>query len=250
VAQTQLRRIFVDNVDKLRDLNPDRGVVLCANHRSFFDQYLIMLSIWEGGCKWPQRIYFPVRSNFFYDQPLGLFINMAVGGGVMYPPIFRDTAKASLNKEAVERIISFLKVPGNLVGMHPEGTRGKGPDPYEMLPAQPGVGQLVLQAKPIVLPVFINGLSNDFLGDVKLNFQRDIRRTNPVIITFGDPVDYAEFTQRPPRAALYKKTADFIRERILALRPRERELRAACLAGEIPDDHPSWFRNLRRRWNW
>mgnify|MGYP001480307136 CR=1 FL=1 len=37
--------------------------------------------------------------------------------------------------------------PGTVVGLHPEGTRGKGPDPYTFLPAQPGVGKLALVAE-------------------------------------------------------------------------------------------------------
>ena len=54
--------------------------------------------------------------------------------------------------------------------MHPEGTRGKGPDPYELLPAQPGVGKLALVGKPVVIPAFILGLGNDIVEDVRLNF--------------------------------------------------------------------------------
>ena len=51
--------------------------------------------------------------------------------------------------------------------MHPEGTRGKGPDPYEFLPAQPGVGKLALVAQPIVIPAFILGLGNNIVEDIR-----------------------------------------------------------------------------------
>ena len=43
------------------------------------------------------------------------------------------------------------------------GTRGKGDSPYELLPAHPGVGQIVLQARPIAVPVFVNGLPNGLM---------------------------------------------------------------------------------------
>ncbi|HTM21537.1 MAG TPA: 1-acyl-sn-glycerol-3-phosphate acyltransferase, partial [Kofleriaceae bacterium] len=155
------RRLYVDGIDWMIDFAPDRGVVQAANHRSFFDQYVAMLPYQRVGVPWVERLFFPVRSNFFYESPLGVFVNLLIGAGTMYPPVFRDPAKSELTKEGVGRVIEFLQKPGTLVGVHPEGTRGKGPDPYELLPAQPGVGQLIRRARPTVLPVWVNGLSND-----------------------------------------------------------------------------------------
>jgi 1-acyl-sn-glycerol-3-phosphate acyltransferase len=250
IKPTQMRRTLVENLEYLVKLHPDRGVVFAANHRSFFDQYIIMLALFtSGGSKWARRIYFPVRANFFYERPLGMLVNYFFSGGSMYPPIFRDASRAELNKDAVERVLRLMKDPGTLVGMHPEGTRGKGPDPYELLPAQPGIGQMVLQGHPIVVPIFIGGLSNDIVGDIRLNFRKDVRRINPVVIVYGDPLDYSEFTKRPPRAALYKKCADHIRDEIIKLSKRERELRAACLSGAITDDDPRWLANFWKQHN-
>jgi 1-acyl-sn-glycerol-3-phosphate acyltransferase len=250
IGPATMRRTLVHNLEPLLTLNPDRGVIFASNHRSFFDLYLVMLALFTSGkSRWARRIYFPVRANFFYERPLGMFVNYFVGGGSMYPPIFREASRAELNKEAVERVLGFLKEPGTLVGMHPEGTRGKGPDPYELLPAQPGLGQLVLQARPIVIPIFINGLSNDIVGDIRLNFRKGARRERPVIIAYGDPVDYSDFTTRPPRAALYKKCSDFIHEKIRALSQVERALRADCVSGAIGDDDPRWLGNFRKLHN-
>ena len=140
----------------------------------------------------------------------------------------------------------MLEQPGTLVGMHPEGTRGKGPDPYELLRAQPGIGQVVLRAKPIVMPVFINGVQNDFLFESFRNYKPGMRKERPVIIVFGEPMDYSEFTAKKPRVALYKKCADRIREEILKLTEREKQIRAACAAGAISDDDPNWLSNRRK----
>jgi 1-acyl-sn-glycerol-3-phosphate acyltransferase len=53
----------------------------------------------------------------------------------------------------------------------------------------------VLQARPVVVPVFIGGLSNDIAREVRQNFgARD-----PVIILFGDPVDLSDFDDEDPR---------------------------------------------------
>src|SRR5437762_2004320 len=108
----------------------------------------------------------------------------------MYPPMFRQTGRQARNKRNLDKITEFLAKPGSVVGVHPEGTRGKGPDPYEMLPAMPGIGQIALYAKPIVLPAWINGLSNDFVRDLRANFAPNIRRERPVICVYGTPIDY------------------------------------------------------------
>jgi 1-acyl-sn-glycerol-3-phosphate acyltransferase len=237
------RRIYVDNIEWLLDQPSERGVLLCMNHRSYFDAYITMFSLYELGGRWADKIYFPVRSNFFYEHPVGFAVNLVIGGGTLYPPIFRDTARSELNRDALDRMVRFLDQPGALIGMHPEGTRGKGPDPYHLLPAQPGVGQVVLQARPLVVPAFVNGLSNSYLQDITDTYRKDIRRERPIVIAFGDPVDYSDLAQQKPRAALYKRTADRIRGAILALGEREREIRAACLRGEIPDEHPNWVMN-------
>jgi 1-acyl-sn-glycerol-3-phosphate acyltransferase len=241
VSRAISRRTLVDNVDPLLDFAPDRGVVLVANHRSFFDMYMIMLGLYGSGAEWPERLYFPVRSNFFYEHPAGLAVNFAVGGGSMYPPIFRDRAKAEHNKDSLARTVRFLEQPGTVVGLHPEGTRNKRDDPYELLPAQPGIGQIILASKPIVVPIFINGLSNDVVRDVKLNFHPQGFRQSPIIICYGDPLDYSDLAARRPRAALYKQMSDRTREAITELGARERELRAQCTGGQIPADDPNWI---------
>ena len=237
------RRIYVDNIEWLLDRPSERGVLLCLNHRSYFDAYITMFSLYELGAMWADKIYFPVRSNFFYEHPVGFAVNLVIGGGALYPPIFRDTARAELNRDALDRMVRFLDQPGALVGMHPEGTRGKGPDPYELLPAQPGVGQVVLRSRSLVVPAFVNGLSNSYVQDITDTYRRDIRRERPIIIAFGSPVDYDDLAQQKPRAALYKRAADRIRQAIVELGAREREIRDACLRGEIPDDDPHWVMN-------
>lgn len=238
------RRVYAENLESLlAPPSEDRGVVMCLNHRSYFDAFISMWAIYEAGARWPHRIYFPVRSNFFYEHPLGVGVNVALGGGSLYPPIFREASKAGLNKDAVQRMVRFLSRPGSFVGMHPEGTRGKGPDPYALLPAQPGIGQIVLQARPVVIPAFIGGLSNSLPRDVAANYYPNIRQDNPIILVVGKPLDYSDLSSQKPRAALYKKTSDRILAEIAKCGEREKELRAACLRGEIPRDAPGWVMN-------
>ncbi len=241
VYRTVSRRLYLDGAEKIIHLNPDRGVVLATNHRTFFDQYIAMLGLYEAGLSWTRKMFFPVRSNFFYEHPAGIALNLFVTGGTMYPPIFRGAHKAAMNRQSLDCLIDYLQDPQALVGVHPEGTRGKGEDPYEILPAQPGIGEIILKSKAIVIPLFINGMSNHFISQVRKNYQPGVQNTDPVIACFGDPVDYSEFATKKPRAALYKQTADRVRDAIVLLGQRERALRADCLSGVIPDDAPGWI---------
>lgn len=236
-------RILAEGLEDLIALRPETGVMLVSNHRSFFDQYAMLLACYMGPVAWAKRLFFPVRANFFYDQPLGLVVNAAVAGGAMYPPIYRQTERRALNDKALEKMIEILRQPGNVLGMHPEGTRGKGPDPYAFLPAQPGVGKVALLAQPMVIPAFIHGLGNSVVEDIKWNFGREARRRHAVISVFGPPVDYADLCAEKPRPTLYKKCADRFMAALKPLLAREQALRAALLRGEISDDDPRWLNN-------
>ncbi|MGE3545703.1 MAG: lysophospholipid acyltransferase family protein, partial [Kofleriaceae bacterium] len=194
-----------------------------------------------GPVPWSKRLYFPVRSNFFYDQPLGIFVNAAVAAGAMYPPIYRQAERRSLNDDALDQMVDIVRRPGNVLGMHPEGTRGKGDDPYELLPAQPGVGKLALLGRPTVIPAFINGLSNNIVGDIKANFGAGARGPRAVIVVFGDPIDYSELAAGKPRPALYKRTADLFMVEIKKLSEREKQLRSQLEAREISEHDPRWL---------
>jgi len=236
------RRVLVEGIEEVRHLDTHgRGVLVVANHRSFFDQYVIMLACFGARLPWVERLYFPVRANFFYERPLGVFVNYFMSFGAMYPPIFRQRERRELNDVALEQAVKVLDEPGTVLGAHPEGTRGKGDDPYEMLPAQPGVGKIALLANTTIIPWFINGLGNDIVDDVRVNFRADMRSTRPVTAVVGQPVDISDLAAQKPRPTLYKKTADRLMEAITALSVREREIRADCLAGRVTDDDPRWL---------
>ncbi len=236
-------RMLVEGLDDMMALQPETGVMLVSNHRSFFDQYAMLLACYMGPVHWAKRLFFPVRSNFFYDQPLGIVVNAAIAGGAMYPPIYRQAERRALNDEALDKMVEILQRPGNVLGMHPEGTRGKGPDPYKFLPAQPGVGKLALVGKPVVVPVFIHGLGNNIVEDIKWNFGKDAKRDHAVITVFGKPVEYADLAAEKPRPTLYKKCADRFMTEVGKLMETEKELRRKLRTGEIPDDDQRWLNN-------
>jgi 1-acyl-sn-glycerol-3-phosphate acyltransferase len=237
------RWMLVDGLKGFQDLDPDRGVLLLANHRSFFDLYTVSVAFFAAPTPWLERVCFPVKADFFYEQPLGILVNLVAGAGVMYPPFFRQRTKARLNRKSLGHLVSLLGRKGWLIGFHPEGTRGRLPDPYTLLPMQPGAGEIALKSGAIVIPVFINGLGNDLLRDVRRGLKPDAAR-NPCICVFGTPIDLAGLATERPGPRQYKQAADLFGIAIGRLAEHERQLRAQCAEGAIPSEDPRWLKNL------
>jgi 1-acyl-sn-glycerol-3-phosphate acyltransferase len=211
--------------ERLPPLDPKKSFVCVSNHRSFFDLYVITGQLVRDGM--PHRIIFPVRSNFFYDQPLGFAVNGVMSFFAMYPPIFRERSRAALNLAGIDEVAWLARRGGAFIGMHPEGTRNKGNDPYEFLPAQSGVGRIIRQADVEVIPVFINGLINDLPRQLASNETRD---GIPIVVVFGKPIDFGGLIEETPSPRLYKRIADRSIDAIRELSLEEKEIRAKLRA--------------------
>jgi 1-acyl-sn-glycerol-3-phosphate acyltransferase len=201
--------------DVLETLAPARGVIVASNHRSYADMYLLA-SVLLPRCGWIERMYFPVRSEFIYDRIAGLAVNALVAGMAMYPPVYRQPSRRPMNRDSVSFLVDALRDAGTLVGMHPEGRRSKSADPYTLLPAQPGLGEIVHRAQPIVIPVFIAGVPADLGAALRANFRRGQTSTS-ITITFGAPMAFDEFRDAPPGARTSLLIAEKIRSEITRL---------------------------------
>src|SRR3954470_8339880 len=216
------RRMNVRGMERLETI-PDRAsFMLVSNHRSFFDQFIIG---WVLFCseRYNRKSSFPVRANFFYENPVGLLISVFLSGGSMFPPFFRRPEAKAFNKYSLSVLVDLFRTPGNVIGFHPEGTRNKGDDPYQLLPAQPGAGEVALKARPIIVPAFITGLTNHLLSELWAN----IRRRRPIVIVFGTPIDVSDWPAET-RLSHAKKCADFLNGKIAALMEEEKAVRASA----------------------
>src|SRR5665647_3600034 len=88
--------VTLHGMEHVRTLAPPRGVILVSNHRSFFDMYVTSAFLYAH-TRFLRRLHFPVRSTFFYDSPLGVLVNLVISGGAMWPPVFRDARRITLN---------------------------------------------------------------------------------------------------------------------------------------------------------
>ncbi len=216
------RMVKVFGLERLAGVRPSDGILLLANHRSFFDLYMLLMAL-HNYTDLRQPLLCPVRADFFYQTPTGLAVNFFVAGGRMFPPFFRQPERAPFNKWALDFLAHELRGGGVIVGFHPEGTRNKGPDPYAPLPAHPGVGKLVMESWPVIVPAFINGMSSDILADIKANYTGE----RFAVAVFGAPVDLAPFKVMSNRLASHKRIADRLLETIYGLSVEERQHRAA-----------------------
>ena len=216
-----LRHVY--GVDRLPTFARDESTILVSNHRSFFDLYVVTAYLVKRGM--PQRLVFPVRSQFFYEGPLGLFVNGVMSFFAMYPPVFRERKRAALNLASLDEVVRLVKNGGAFVGLHPEGMRNKSDDPYTLLPAQSGVGRIIQasKGKAKVVPVFVNGLSNDILRQVGANY---LRNGEPVTVVFGEPIDFGTMLDQPPSPRLHKKISELAVDKIRELGEEDRAIRA------------------------
>ncbi|MFO0678576.1 MAG: lysophospholipid acyltransferase family protein [Polyangiaceae bacterium] len=219
-ATSNLRTVV--GLDRLPPLSPDESFICVSNHRSFFDMYVITSLLVGRGM--PHRLLFPVRSNFFYDNPLGMVVNGAMSFFAMYPPIFREPKRAALNLLGLDEVARVLQRGGVFVGLHPEGTRGKGDDPFELLPAQSGVGRIIHKARVRVLPVFVTGLVNSIPEQVIGNARGTGK---PVVMAFGAPVELDDVYARPGSPRAYKETSSRCLEAIRVLGEEARTVLAS-----------------------
>ena len=217
----------VYGLENVEAASHERPLLLVANHRSFFDMYTVSTVLFRN-TKWRKQLFFPVRGRFFYQSPLGLFVNLVMGWWSMYPPFFAAgdrpiPEKRTFDKYSFRVLTELARVgPGNVIGFHPEGTRNKGDDPYSFLPAQPGVGKLIRAANPQVIPVFIAGLCNDLPRQIARNWNRE----DVIRIHFGEMMDLSPYFEKSDRLRTHKEIADAIVAKIAELGEKDRSLMA------------------------
>ncbi len=220
ICTYNLMNVF--GLENIARTDVNKPLLLVANHRSFFDMYTVSSVLFRQANR-PMKLYFPVRAKFFYTSPAGWFVNLVMGWFSMYPPFFREAKEAEkreFDKFSLRKLVQLASEGyATIIGFHPEGKRNLSANPYEFLPAQPGVGAVVYKAKPQVVPVFIAGLGNDLAKQVLGNWTGGEK----VRIWFGEPVDLSAFYEKSDRLRTHKEIADHLMTKIAELGERDRE---------------------------
>ncbi len=223
----------VYGLENVEQTSIEKPLLLVANHRSFFDMYTVS-SVLFRRTKRPMKLYFPVRAKFFYDSPVGWFVNFVMGWFSMFPPFFREdreVKKRDFDKFSMRRLIDICsRGEAHVVGFHPEGKRNLSNDAYELLPAQTGVGKIIIASRPQVVPVFIAGLGNDLPKQILGNW----RGGEKIRIHFGTPIDLSEFYKKTDRLRTHKEIADHLMTKIKELAEQDRVMsKPSAIAGNL-----------------
>jgi 1-acyl-sn-glycerol-3-phosphate acyltransferase len=224
LATYNLMNVF--GIENVENTDPARPVVLVANHRSFFDMYTVSSVLFRRTQR-PITLYFPVRAKFFYDNPIGWFVNLVMGWWSMYPPFFREekqAVKRAFDKFSVRELVNICTYgKGHVIGFHPEGKRNLNDDPYSFLPAQPGIGKVIYEAHPQVVPVFISGLNNDLPKQILGNWTGGEK----VRIWFGEPIGLSQFYDKRDSVRTHKEIADHLMTKIGELGEKDRQFKSS-----------------------
>ncbi len=220
IATYNLMNVF--GIENVENSDVDTPLILVANHRSFFDMYTVSSVIFRR-TKRPVTLFFPVRAKFFYDNPVGWFVNLVMGWFSMYPPFFREdrvVTKRDFDKYSLRRLVQLCSTGhGHVIGFHPEGKRNLEGGPYDLLPAQPGIGKVIYGSHPQVIPVFIAGLGNDLPKQILGNWSGGEK----IRIWFGEKIDLTSFYEKGDRLRTHKEISDHLMSKISELADKDRE---------------------------
>jgi len=184
------RRRGLENVPK------HGGVLLVANHQSFFDPPLI-------GCSLSTRdTDFLARGGLFDFKPFAWFIT-----SLNSTPIKQGAGDAGAMKEVIKRLNEKKAVL-----VFPEGART---DDGTIQPFARGISVLLKRANCVVIPVGIAGVYDLWPR------HKSIPRlfTRPIAVVYGEPLETKDLLEHGPDAAI----------EILQSRVEELAAQAECL---------------------
>ena len=185
------RREGLENVPK------SGGVLLVANHQSFFDPPLI------GGALTTRDTDFLARGGLFKFKPFAWLIST-----LNATPIKQGAGDTGAMKEVIKRLNEHKAVI-----VFPEGSRS---DDGKVQPFERGISVLLKRAKCVVVPVGIAGVYEVWPR------HRSLPRVfaKPVAIVYGDPITTEELLENGTDEAIKS-----IQKRVETLVARAEELR-------------------------
>lgn len=199
-----------------RNLDVDSGMVLAANHLSWFDPIVISHVLWDNGR--PPR--FLAKDTLFRVPVVGWVLRNA--GQI---PVVRGTRDAAA---AVEAAVDAAAA-GECVIVYPEGTITKDPDLWPMA-AKTGAARIALTAGVPVIPMAHWG-AQEVMRPYRKEFKVFPRKTMHVLI--GPPVELDDLrTEGEPDAESLRQATDRVMAAITALLREVRHDQAQLSRGE------------------
>jgi 1-acyl-sn-glycerol-3-phosphate acyltransferase len=184
----------------------ERNTLLLSNHQSMLDSFLVGLAaFYPRSLLRPYLLpWNPAAAENFYRTPILAWL------ADNWKCIWVQPGRHDLH--ALHRMIQVL--PRGVMTLFPEGTRTRD---GSVGPGQAGPGLLILATRARVIPVAIEGMRE------VLPIGRAIPRIfKRISVTYGPPVDYAEFLAQPRT----RETAQALIDRVMvAIREQHAQLR-------------------------
>lgn len=178
------------------------GVLAVINHISDFDPVAVgMYFIWGAG-RWVRYLG---KIQIFRAPVLGW---LARNCGQI--PVERNTERAKDSLAAARHAL----VAGKLVGIYPEGTKGRDPELWPMV-GKTGAARLALETDVPVVPVGQWGAQH-FMPYEKRGFPFRFSRHHRFVIAAGEPIDFRDLRGRPITKELLDEATERIIEAITA----------------------------------
>lgn len=218
IALATGRLLRVQGIEHVRAAYPRGAILFVANHRSYFDLFIVS-ALLHRELQGKKRLYFPVVGQYYYQSWAGMALNQLFAFWSMFPPLFALPSHGVSDRYALDILVDLCaRGPGHILGIHPEGGRNLDPDPYSFMRFQPGTGKIIHAARPIVIPTFIAGLTNDLAEQLRRNWTGG----EPIRVWFDQPMALDDFLALPGKGSTYKQITDTVMARVRALADRDR----------------------------
>ena len=176
----------------------DSGYFLLSNHVSMAEAPTLASMVF------PKPLWFPAKAEFYKGWLAALILQLATGARAF--PVRRGERDA----EAIGLMEQVL-AHGDSVLLFPEGTRSRD---GELLPGKKGVGMIIHNARPVVVPVYVEGFEPIWPHRKILPWGTGHR----AIVACGEPLDLSRFWDEPPTPETGQRIADAVMTAIAALR--------------------------------
>jgi 1-acyl-sn-glycerol-3-phosphate acyltransferase len=176
IARPAYRTMIPTRLVDAHRMPPTGGVIVAANHISFFDSIVLMHAL-------PRRLYFIGKAEYL-DSWTTRRLFPAMG----LIPIEREQARSAM--ASLEVAAEVLR-RGDVLGIYPEGTRSRDGLLHR---GHSGVAQLALITGAPILPVGLVG--TDRIQPVGARVPRPFRRAD---VLFGEPIDPTAYGGSPRR---------------------------------------------------
>lgn len=188
-------RTRIHGMDRLP--SRDIGFFLLSNHISMLDGQVL------ATITFPRSYWFPSKAAFYKNTAQGIAYT-ALTAFKSFP-----VRRGERDKRAIDLIHDLLEAGDNVL-LFPEGTRsrdgtlGKG---------KVGVGRLVHDARPVVVPTYIEGFDK-----ILVRGKPYLKTGQRAHVVFGRPLDMSDLFEREGEKATYQAIVDRVMGAIAELR--------------------------------